>query len=408
MHAAEPESVALLDPGDPPALAARAAAALERRVGTAAAVVGRAPGRVVLIGDHTDHSGGACLPLALPHATYAAARSRRDGRVTVSSDVVEGVVEARLDDVSPGRVEGWSAYVLGTIWALREAGWDVPGCDLALVSTVPVGAGLSSSAALEVAVAAAVARLVGTDLADAGVRDALVAACRRAENEVVGAPTGGMDQAVAVHADAGAALLLDFADAAEVRREQVPLDLAGDGLALLVTDTRVAHALVDGEYAVRRRECAAAASALGVEVLAAADLAGVDVLDDPLLRRRARHVVTESARVHEVAAAAGARDWAAVGRAMVASHASLRDGFEVSCAELDLVVEAALAAGALGGRMTGGGFGGSVVALVREDGLEEVADAVDRAAAAAGHPAPVHLRGVPAAGAGLVEPGPGW
>lgn len=372
-----------------------------------------APGRVNLIGEHTDYNGGLCLPIALPHRTCVAVRRRDDDLVRlVSAQDAGRLREVRLADVAPGAVDGWPSYVVGVAWALREAGHAVGGFDVAVDSCVPFGAGLSSSAALESAVAVALDATHGLGLAgpagepdDAG-RARLAAACVRAENEIAGAPTGGMDQAASLRARDGHALLLDCLDGS-VRH--VPFDLAADGLALLVVDTRAEHALVDGQYAARRAACEAAAARLGLGTLR--EIAP-EALDDALASlddgsdegtvqvRRVRHVVREIARVQAFVALLDADRLRDVGPLMDASHASLRDDYEVSCRELDVAVEAARAAGALGARMTGGGFGGSAIALVEADAVPTVATAVDAAFAAEGLRAPafsVALPGGPAA-----------
>jgi galactokinase len=289
-------------------------------------------------------------------------------------------------------------YVAGVLWALREAGHDLPGLDIHVDGRVPLGAGLSSSAALECSVAVAVARVLGLGDTEE-VRRALVAACIRAESEVAGAPTGGMDQTVALLAHEGAALLIDFDDDTT---SPVDLRLPEAGLTLLVTDTRVSHELNDGGYAARRADCEQAAAALGVPSLRRADEAAVAGLDDERIRRRARHVVTEIARVTAAVDAIAAGDWAEVGRLFAASHASMRDDFEISCAELDTVVTTAVQAGAVGARMTGGGFGGSAVSLVPAERLEAVVRAIDAAFAAAGFRAPAHLLAEPSAAAAVV------
>nr|WP_202387625.1 galactokinase [Nocardioides flavescens] len=366
------------------------------RVGEPPTVVGRAPGRVNLIGEHTDYNAGLCLPVALPHATYAAARARADDRVRVASLQQDDGWEGTLDEAASA--PGWAGYAAGVLWALREAGHAVPGVDLVVDSRVPLGAGLSSSAALECAVGAAAAGLLGLDLADEGVREALVAAGMRAETEVVGAPTGGMDQTVAVRGEAGHALLIDFGPGGGTT--QVPLDLAGH--TLLVTDTRVSHELVDGGYAARRADCEAAAAALGLDTLREATLEPVETLDDERVRRRATHIVTEIARVTATVAALEAGDWAEVGRLFDASHASMRDDFEISCPELDVAVAVAVEAGAVAARMTGGGFGGSSVAVVADERVDAVVRAVDAAFVREGFRSPVHLRAVPSDGAALV------
>ncbi|MDQ3483990.1 MAG: galactokinase [Actinomycetota bacterium] len=360
--------------------------------------VGRAPGRVNLIGEHTDYNDGLCLPLAIPQATTVRATERPDGRVRIGSAQQPEPWEGSLADCGPGRVEGWAAYAAGVVWALGEVGWAVPGLDLESESTVPLGAGLSSSASLEAAVAAAVSGLLDLELTPQR-RHELVEVCRRAETEVAGAPTGGLDQTAVLLATAGCALLVDFDDGSH---RGVPLPLELDELTLLVVDTRVTHALLDGGYAARRADCKAAAAALGLPSLRQADTAAVASLDDDRLRRRARHVVAENARVESALVAIAARDWSGLGKLLDASHASLRDDFEVSCPELDVAAEAAVGAGAHGARMTGGGFGGSVVALVRSARVDAVVDAVETAFAAAGFAPSQHLVVTPSGPAEVV------
>lgn len=361
-------------------------------------VLARAPGRVNLIGEHTDYNQGLVLPVALPHATYAALRPREDSLVRVHSVDLDESWTGDLDAVGPGTVEGFAAYAVGTLWALRESGYAVPGCDLVVHGTVPVGAGLSSSAALECSVAVGACAAVGVAL-DRGARDRIIAACIRAETEIAGAPTGGMDQTVAMLADAGAALLIDFESG---RSESVPLELDAAGLALLVTDTRVQHALVDGGYAERRADCEAAAAELGVPSLRQASPDAVAGIADDRQRRRARHVVTEIDRVRQVVAALEVGAWSELGPILAASHASMRDDFEISCPELDLAVDTAVAAGAIGSRMTGGGFGGSSVALVPHDRVHAVTAAIDAAFAGAGFAPPAHLLAHPSGAATVV------
>lgn len=341
------------------------------------------PGRVNLIGDHVDYNRGLCLPVALPHRTFVAVSRRQDGRVRLATDMDAKVLrwEGVLDEIAPGRVDGWAAYAAGPAWALRQAGLDVPGFDMAITSSVPVGAGLSSSAAVECAAALGLSAVADQPLGDddAG-RARLARLCVRAENEVAGAPTGGLDQAASLRARAGHALLLDCRDNSA---SQVELPLERLGLELVVIDTRASHSLSDGQYGQRRADCEAAAKLLGVESLREfADRTDWSALDGELaalpgrLRPRARHVVTEIWRVTGFVDAVRRRDVERAGRLMVESHASLRDDFEVSVAELDCAVEASLAAGAVGARMTGGGFGGSVVALVPRDAVASVARSV--------------------------------
>ena len=355
------------------------------------ALVASAPGRVNLIGEHTDYNSGLCLPLALPQRTTVTLTPREEPFLTLSSAQEDDTWEGSVED----RPTGWAAYVAGVVAVLRADGHPVPGFTARVDSEVPLGAGLSSSAALECAVAVAVAGLLDLDLDEAG-RRRLADACIRAENDYVGAPTGGMDQTVAMLGRPGFALLLDFADGS-VRHIALPLEDAG--LALLVIDTRVSHRLTDGSYGDRRTECANAAEALGVDTLRATDLAAVEQMDDPVLRRRARHVVTENQRVLDAVAALDADDWASLAAVLDASHVSMRDDFEISCPELDTACDTALAAGALGARMTGGGFGGSAIALVNDAQVDTVAAAVAESFAHKGFAPPAFLRALPSPGA---------
>lgn len=341
-----------------------------------------APGRVNLIGEHTDHNEGHVLPFAIDRRTYVAAARRDDGRVTVCSDD-DGTEPVELAVGKLDTATGWSAYPLGTLWALGvEQGWD-----LVVHGEVPLGAGLSSSAALESAVALAVDELTGAGLG----RVALAEAGRRAENEVVGAPVGIMDQAASLLCREGSALLLDCRS---MTTEDVALGFDAADLAVLVIDSRVRHDLADGGYADRRAGCVAAAEALGVPALRDATLAAVETLPEGAPRKRARHVVTEQARVHETVALVRAGRPREVGAVLAASHASLRDDYEVSVPEVDAIVEAAVGAGALGARIMGGGFGGSVIALVPTAAVDAVGGAC-----AALSPRPTVREVSPAAGA---------
>ena len=364
-----------------------------------------APGRVNLIGEHTDYNKGLVLPIALPQRTYAACSPRSDGLLRAHSAQTGDTVDVRLDDVGPGTPAGWTAYVAGVMWALREEGHDIGGLDVVIDSEVPVGGGLSSSAALECSVGAAVSDLHGLGLlADETGRARLAAVCVRAENEVAGAPTGGMDQSASLLCREGHALLLDCRSGST---EHVPLDLAGhgddDGYVLLVTDTRAEHALNDGQYAQRRDACERAAAELGLGSLREVDPDALDEalsrLSDDVLRRRARHVVSEIQRVREVVDHLRAGDLTAVGGLFDASHASLRDDYEVSCDELDVSVEAARSVGALGARMTGGGFGGSSIALVPSGAVGDAERAIAEAFAARGWRAPQCFAVTPSAAA---------
>ncbi|MFJ6725677.1 galactokinase [Streptomyces sp. NPDC091281] len=360
-----------------------------------------APGRVNLIGEHTDYNDGFVMPFALPH-TAVAAVARRDDRVLRlhSADVEGGVAELALDALAPGGDHDWTAYPAGVVWALREAGHPVTGADVHLASTVPAGAGLSSSAALEVVVALALNDLYGLGLP----RWQLARLCQRAENVYVGAPTGIMDQTASACCEAGHALFLDTRD---LTQKQIPFDLAAEGLRLLVVDTQVKHAHSGGEYGKRRAGCEKGAALLGVDALRDVPYAGLGAAlerlapDDPdgEVRRLVRHVVTEDERVERVVALLEAGDARAIGPVLDEGHASLRDDFRVSCPELDLVVDTARTAGALGARMTGGGFGGSAIVLVETADVAPVTQAVEKAFAAADFTAPRAFEAVPAAGA---------
>ncbi|MDV5146273.1 galactokinase [Streptomyces sp. SBC-4] len=373
------------------------AAGFEALYGAAPDGVWAAPGRVNLIGEYTDFNDGFVLPLALPHTAVAAVSRRDDGVLRLhSADIDGGIVQLTVEDLEPLSGGGWAAYPAGVVWALREAGHPVTGADVHLASTVPTGAGLSSSAALEVVTALALNDLFGLGLS----RPELARLAQRAENAFVGVPCGVMDQMASACAEEGHALHLDTRD---LSYRQVPFDLAREGLRLLVVDTRVKHALGDGAYAERRAGCEAGARALGVRALrdvSAAHLPeSLALLSDETVLRYVRHVVTDNARVERVIALLDAGDPRAVGPVLTEGHASLRDDLRVSCPELDLVVEAANAAGALGARMTGGGFGGSAVVLVESDRAEEVAAAVGKAFAEAGYAAPGIFPAVPAEGA---------
>ena len=371
---------------------ARARAAFIERFGSDPEGVWAAPGRVNVIGEHTDYNDGFVLPIALPHTTRAAVGRRTDGRIALAS--LQGdreVVELAVDELAPGRPAGWAGYPAGVVDGLRAR---LPGGVSVLVDTdVPVGAGLSSSAALTCSVALALRDLVAPEL----TRTDLVDLARRSENDFVGAPTGTLDQSASLLCTAGHAL---FLDTREQRTEQVPLDLAARGLELLVVDTGTSHTHADGGYGDRRRECEQAAEALGVQALR--DVGAVDDLGplDGVLLRRARHIVTENARVLEVVRILrGTADPREIGPLLNEGHASLRDDFEISTDELDTCVATALAAGAHGARMVGGGFGGSAVVLVDRDRAGAVASAVRDEFGRRGYAAPRTFDVIPSAGA---------
>lgn len=369
--------------------------------GYEAAGVWSAPGRVNLIGEYTDFNEGFVMPLALPHTAVAAVARRSDGVLRLhSADIDAPVAELRVDELtplSPYGQGGWAAYPAGVVWALREAGHAVAGgADVHLASTVPTGAGLSSSAALEVVTAFAL-----NDLYELGLTGPeLAVLAQRAENGFVGVPCGVMDQMASACATDGHALHLDCRD---LSIRQVPFDLEARGLRLLVVDTRVKHALGDGAYAERRSGCEAGARALGVSHLRDVPYAelpsALEKLTDETVRDYVRHVVSDDHRVERVIGLLDAGDVRGIGPVLTEGHASLRDDLRISCPELDLVVATANAAGALGARMTGGGFGGSAIVLVEEADAEAVTKAVLEAFAAAGHTSPRVFPAVPSAGA---------
>ena len=385
-------------------------AAFEKLTGRSPEVVAVAPGRVNVIGEHTDYNDGFVLPIALPLVVRIAAGARADGRLRlhtwqspdpVRDPAVPGAadpVEVDLAGLEPGAVTGWAAYVAGVAWALAQSGHEVRGADLVVDGDVPTGAGLSSSAALECATGGALAALSGVTIDPTEL--ALIA--KRAENDFVGVPSGVMDQLASMLGVEGHAL---FIDTRSLAVRPVPFDLAARGLALLVTDTRAAHSLTDGAYAERRGSCEQAATALGVRALRDIDVARLADPDvaalDPVVRRRVHHVVTENARVLEVVSLLSGGDLAAAGPLLTASHASLRDDYEVSSDELDLAVDTALEHGALGARMTGGGFGGSTIALVSAARADGVATEIAAAFARRGWPEPRSFRAVASVGAHL-------
>jgi galactokinase len=346
----------------------------------------RAPGRVNLIGEHTDYNDGFVLPFALAQRTTVAARRLDSPQWTVHSTLTKETVGIdAAAAATPGAMTGWSAYVAGVVWAMHEAGHRVAGAQLFIDSDVPLGAGLSSSHALECAVLGAL-----TDLSDVDIpvpdRPRLV---QRSENGYVGAPTGILDQSASILCEAGHALFLDCRD---LSNEQVPFDLGAAGLALLVIDTRAPHQHTDGEYAKRRSSCEAAARVLGVPALrdiATEHLdAALAALPDDESRRRVRHVVTENQRVLDTVSLLRAGQLRAIGPLLSASHASMRDDYEITVPPVDTAVAAALSAGAYGARMTGGGFGGCVLALIDADRADATTSAVEQAYAKAGFKAP--------------------
>lgn len=353
-----------------------------------------APGRVNLIGEHTDYNAGLCLPIALPHRTFVALSPREDTKVRVVSDIdPEHVIEADLEGLAAGGVDGWAAYPVGVAWALREAGFDkVKGFDAAFSSCVPLGSGLSSSAAMTCSTALALDEVYGLGYGDSDAgRVTLINAAIKSENEMAGASTGGLDQNASMRCTAGHALLLDCRPeltALESVSQQV-FDLDKLGLELLVVDTQAPHQLNDGQYAERCATCEKAAEILGVanlrvtaDGIAKADdpfqalKETLDALPDENMKKRVRHVVTEIERVRSFVHAFAKDDVEASGRLFNASHDSLAADYEVTVPELDVAVDVARANGAYGARMTGGGFGGSIIALVDKGRSHEVAQKI--------------------------------
>ncbi|MBX9472556.1 galactokinase [Microcella sp.] len=337
-----------------------------------------APGRVNLIGEHTDYNEGFVLPFAIDRRTVIALGARDDRRVRVASTFADELAEIDLDALAPQALDGWSAYPLGVAWAFSEFGADlgaVPGVDLFIDSDVPVGAGLSSSAAIESAVALAL-----NDVWQLGLdRRTLARVGQRAENVAVGAPTGIMDQSASLLGQVDHAV---FLDCRSLESELVPLGLAEAGLAILVIDTGVKHSHATGGYGERRAACERGAAAMGASSLrdlTVDDLPRAQQLLDDVTFRRIRHVITENQRVLDTVAVLRAEGASAIGELLDASHRSMRDDFEISVPELDLAVETAVGAGAIGARMTGGGFGGAAIALVKVDDLSRVQVAIDNA-----------------------------
>jgi galactokinase len=364
--------------------------------GSAPDGVWQAPGRVNLIGEHTDYNEGFVLPFAIDRTARVAVRRRPDSEIRLLSTFGnQGLTTADAGHLEPGTAKGWTKYPLGVVWALQQQGQPARGLDLLLDSDVPRGAGLSSSHAIECAVISALNELTAAGLDD---RD-MVLATQRAENDFVGAPTGIMDQSASLRGAAGHALFLDCRDQ---NFRLVPFDAEAAGLVLLVIDTKVSHSHAGGGYASRRASCELGAEVLGVKALrdvGLGDLEEASGLLDPETFRRVRHVVTENDRVLQVVELLAGAGPAGIGPLLDASHASMRDDFEISCPELDLAVGAARAAGAIGARMTGGGFGGSAIALTPVAAEQQVRAAVGRAFAGAGYAAPEIFSVRPAAGA---------
>lgn len=365
-----------------PRLEQRLRSAFEEAFGGQPSAVAIAPGRINVIGEHTDYSGGLALPAAIDRYVVVGVRPRGESRVNVVSDRFPGM--ARLDSLPRSRRGHWSDYVLGVARELAAALGERSGFDAAIVSDLPAGAGLSSSGALEVA--SAVALLAAWGIEMPGLEIALL--CQRAENAFVGARTGIMDQVAALFGRAGSALALDCRS---LEWEAVPLP--DDRFAFLLADTGVERELAAAAYNDRRHDCERAQQYLGVTDLRGVTIGDLDRLPDACLRRRVRHVISENERVRQAVEALRRQDAAALGPLLAASHASLRDDFEVSCPELDRLVElAALVPAVAGARMMGGGFGGCVLLLARRDGLDRVEEHLRRGYAEAFQRPPAFYR----------------
>jgi galactokinase len=357
-----------------------------------------APGRINLIGEHTDYNLGFALPIALPERTTVAYVPDDTPEVAVRSDREDGDVRIALD-TAPGDVAGWAGYVAGVMWALRVAGHRIQGGTMTITSDVEMGSGVASSAALECAVLGALTSAIGLRVD----RIEMARIAQRAENDYVGAPTGLMDQLAALCAEPRKALMIDFQ---ELTVRPVAFDPDASDIALLLINSRAPHQHAGGEYASRRASCERAAADLGVSSLREVQATGVAALAsvaDPVDARRARHILTDNQRVVDVVAALEESDFAAIGGLFNASQASMRDDFEITTHHIDLIADTAVGAGALGARMTGGGFGGCVIALAPVDRAGPIGEAIRDAVAAAGYNPPTISRTRAGQGAELLR-----
>jgi galactokinase len=357
-----------------------------------------APGRVNLIGEHTDYNDGFALPFAIQLRCTASATISVGPQLDISSAQQTGVIHLEVDDLE-ARSMGWAAYVAGVLHSMQQLGISVPGMKIHVDSSVPRGAGLSSSAALTVSVACAV-----NDVLEVGLsQEQLLAISCSAENDFVGAPTGGMDQLASLYGQRGAVLLCDFRPGVH---RPVRFDLTDEQLTVLVVDTNTPRRHADGGYRSRREGCARAAHLLGVEALR--DITEEDLgqalhrLPDRTLRGYTKHVVTENQRVLKAVALLEAKRTTEIGVLLVASHDSLRDDFKVSTPELDLAVRVLLDAGAFGARLVGGGFGGSVVSLISISAIEPARALLEASFVNAGFAPPTSIELLPSEGAARV------
>ena len=359
-------------------------------------LVAAAPGRVNLIGEHIDYSDGFVLPFAIKDRTLVAARKRGDSTVRIASAQRRNkIVTVDIAKVKPGLKGEWERYALGVLWALGVK----EGVDVLIDGHVPLGAGLSSSAALECSVATAMNHLfdLGFNLEE------LARLTQKAENQYVGVPCGIMDQSVSLMATQGSALLLDCRD---LSTKNIPFDVASSGLELLIIDTQAHHALTDGGYAQRRASCESVVAKLGIKSLRELTMENLENSRDLLTETefvRARHAVTEMKRVLDCVQALSDSNFARVGELINQSHISLRDDYTVSCPELDTAVDAALAAGALGARMVGGGFGGSAIALIQASKTTETIKTIEKAFSNKSFKPPRFFTSLPSQGAELIS-----
>jgi len=359
-------------------------------------LIAAAPGRVNLIGEHIDYSEGFVLPFAIKDRTTAAIRKRDDSTVRIASVQRRNkVITVDINDVQPGLKGDWDRYALGVLWSMGVK----TGVDLMIDGQVPLGAGLSSSAALECSVATAINHLfdMGFSLEE------LARLTQKAENQYVGVPCGIMDQSVSLMATVGSALLLDCRD---LSTRNIPFDVAAHGLERLIIDTQAHHALADGGYAERRASCESVALKLGIHSMRELTIAQLEESRDSITSveyLRARHAVSEMQRVLDCVEALSISDFEKVGRLINQSHASLRDDYTVSCPELDTAVDASLAAGALGSRMVGGGFGGSAIALIQASKTSETITAIEKAFAEKKFKAPRFFTSLPSQGAEVIS-----
>jgi len=366
-----------------------AAQAYRETFGDQPELVASAPGRVNLIGEHTDYNGGFVLPCAIDRRIAVAVGAGGGGGFRTRLYSADFDETRHMD----GKDSSWADYPRGVAWAMGEAGHEIGAFRAAFAGDVPLGSGLSSSAAIEAATALAFDAFFGLGIG----RTDLAVICQRAENDYVGVASGIMDQYASLLCEAGAALLVDCRS---LEASSVPLDLEAAGLSLVVCDTRVERGLADTGYNDRRATCERAASMLGVEELRDATEGDLDLLSGAE-KKRARHVVSENARVLQAVRALENEDFDEFGRLMYASHASLRDDYEVSTPELDTFVEAAEEHGARGARLTGAGFGGCAIALVPEDKTAAFTNACEQAFEGRGFEKPAFYEFVPAAGADL-------